>query len=209
MLWTTIHDRISHANTSHQSHEHIASVTRPHRNHIATPSQPHRNPIATPSSITPFQHALMHSFILLSFFKHLKREKFNINNHNRYAVIIYWEIIHIVSNHSHIYGFGRSHVTQYAIGHMSHNMQSVTCHTTCNRSHVTQHAIGHMSHNMQSVTCHTTCNRSHDISQPHCYTSQPYPKHINPSSMTSFQHARIHSFIFYHSSNISNERNST
>jgi hypothetical protein len=48
-----------------------------------------------------------------------------------------------------------------SVGHMSHNMQSVTCHTICNRSHVTQHAIGHMSHNMQSVTCHTTCNRSH------------------------------------------------
>jgi hypothetical protein len=82
--------RISHTNTSHQSREHIASVTRTHRishtntshqsRDIATPSQPHRNPIATPSSITPFQHALMHSFIILSFFKHLKREKLNHNS---------------------------------------------------------------------------------------------------------------------------------
>ena len=42
-------------------------------------------------------HAFFHLF---SFFKHLGREKFKINNHCIYAVIIYWEMAHVMRNGS-------------------------------------------------------------------------------------------------------------
>jgi hypothetical protein len=87
-----------------------------------------------------------------------------------------------VSNHSHIYGFGQSHVTQHAISHMSHNMQSVTCHTICKQSHVTQHAISHTSHNMQSVTRHIA-NTSQTHRKHIANTSQTHRKHIANTSI--------------------------
>ena len=71
----------------------ITSVTR-HYAITSHPIAPHRtpsHPIANPSTMSSFQHAPMHSFILLSFFKHIKREKFNHNIFNTlYAIIIYW-----------------------------------------------------------------------------------------------------------------------
>jgi hypothetical protein len=42
-----------------------------------------------PSSMSSFQHAPIHTFILFSFFKHIKREKIIANNYIIYAVIIY------------------------------------------------------------------------------------------------------------------------
>jgi len=39
------------------------------------------NPLNPSSSMPPFQHASMQSFIFFSFFKHIKREKFNIIIH--------------------------------------------------------------------------------------------------------------------------------
>ena len=79
-------------NSCYESTTHGRLVTRHRANpsHQSRPIAPHRAPIANPSTMSSFQHAPMHSFILLSFFKHIKREKFNHNIFNTlYALIIY------------------------------------------------------------------------------------------------------------------------
>jgi hypothetical protein len=141
-----------HCNPLHQSRD----TTQSHRNHN------------NPSSMSYFQHMLMHSFIFFSFFKHIKREKLNINNDIIYDVIIYWKITHVITSH-------RSRDTAQPIA-------SVTRHRATHRiSHATPRKP------IASVTRHRA--------------------RINPSSMSSFQHGSICSFIFFHYLNLSNERN--
>ena len=68
--------------------------------------------------------------------------------------------------------------------------------TTCNRSHVTQHAIGHTSHNMQSVTCHTPCNRSHDNTT--CNRSHDNTTCIQSHDNTTYNRSHVTQHAFSH-----------
>ena len=93
------HDTAHHRN-SHTTQRTIATVTRHQCNLNATvtrhsaPSQHiahHRNTsrtIATPSPMSSFQHSPHTSFIFFSFFKHIKREKLNINNQHTIHLFI-------------------------------------------------------------------------------------------------------------------------
>ena len=128
------------------------------------------------SSISSFQHHCILFFILFSFFKHLKREKFNTNNYIRYTVIIYWEIAHVMSNHS----WSVSHAT---------SMQPLCI------SHTPQRTIA-------TVTRHQ-CNLNATVTR-HSAPSQHIAHHRNtsrtiatPSPMSSFQHSPHTSFIFF------------
>ena len=79
---------------SHATHRKPIAPHRDTSRHIAT----HRN---TRQPCHPLQHAPMHSFILLSFFKHIKREKFNHKYFQYiYAIIIYWKFTCIMSYRS-------------------------------------------------------------------------------------------------------------
>jgi hypothetical protein len=105
-----------------------------------------------PSSMSSFQHAPIHTFILFSFFKHIKREKIIANNYIIYAVIIYWETTHVMIYHS------------------------------CIRT-IAYHRIPIATHRNPSQPIATHRNPSQPIA--------------NPSSMTLFQHAPMHSFILF------------
>ena len=111
-----------------------------------------------PSSMTPFQHACIIFFILFAFFKHIKREKFKTNNHIIYAIIIYWEISHVMSYNS----WSVSHATTHRNpSHQSHDQsQPIATNRISHTTNRNPNAISHATPQpIASVTRHR--NPSH------------------------------------------------